>query len=189
MTRKSQQISILQFDAQRISRLRVRPSTKGVDVLAWDTQDGPWSIEDGALDKALHAFVKEHRVGADTVYTVLPRHEVTTRILELPSHNREELTNMVRLSAEEFVPYSADELIIDQSVLRPLESGESQILAVLAHHDVVNNHLGMLRKAGIIDSERRGQWLFYFARPEALTTLEQFLSGLMGEQDAVAHLD
>ena len=90
MARKSQNISILQFDAQQISRLRVKPSAKGVDVLAWDTQQGPWSMEDGVLDKALQAFVKEHRVADDAVYAILPRHEVTTRILNLPSHDGEE---------------------------------------------------------------------------------------------------
>ena len=49
----------------------------------------------------------------------------------------------------------------------------------------ISHHLKILRKAGIIDCERRGQWLFYFARQEALTILEQFLSGLMDEQDVV----
>ncbi len=49
----------------------------------------------------------------------------------------------------------------------------------------ISHHLKILRKAGIIRLERRGQWLFYFARQEALTTLEQFLSDLMNEQEAV----
>ncbi len=49
----------------------------------------------------------------------------------------------------------------------------------------ISHHLKILRKAGIIDCERRGQWLFYLARQEALTILEQFLSGLMDEQDVV----
>lgn len=44
----------------------------------------------------------------------------------------------------------------------------------------ISHHLKILRKAGLIDCERRGQWLFYFARRDALTKLEQFLSGMAG---------
>ena len=45
----------------------------------------------------------------------------------------------------------------------------------------ISHHLKILRKAGIIDCERRGQWLFYFAQSEALSSLEQFLTGMMDE--------
>jgi ArsR family transcriptional regulator len=44
----------------------------------------------------------------------------------------------------------------------------------------ISHHLKILRKAGIIDCERRGQWIFYFARRDALATLERFLSGVGG---------
>jgi len=53
----------------------------------------------------------------------------------------------------------------------------------------ISHHLKILRKAGIINCERRGQWLFYFARQEALTTLEHFLSDLTDEQDVATHAD
>jgi hypothetical protein len=121
--------------------------------MGWDSLSGPWSMDDDSMDKALHGFLKEHQVAGDRVFTVLPRHDVTCRILNLPSHDNEELTNMVRLSAEEFVPYAADELIIDQSVLRPVESGESQVLAVLVHRDMVKAQLSILRKSGIVPEQ------------------------------------
>ena len=42
----------------------------------------------------------------------------------------------------------------------------------------ISHHLKILRKAGIIDCERRGQWLFYFARQEGLQSINSFISGL-----------
>ena len=45
----------------------------------------------------------------------------------------------------------------------------------------ISHHLKILREAGIIDCERRGQWLFYFTRRDALSTLDQFLSSMVGE--------
>ena len=42
----------------------------------------------------------------------------------------------------------------------------------------ISHHLKILRKAGIIDCERRGQWLFYFARQEGLQSMNSFISSL-----------
>ena len=149
MTRKTHHISILQFDERLISRLRVRRSTRGVDVLAFDQERGAWSLEDGSLEAALEAFAQSHALADDDVYTVLPRHEMTARILELPTEDPDEIAGGIRLSAEEYVPFPADELIIDQCVLRTLPDGVSLVLAVFAHRDVVDQHLALLGSAGI----------------------------------------
>ena len=38
----------------------------------------------------------------------------------------------------------------------------------------VSHHLKVLREAGIIDSERRGTWIYYRLRPEAAERLRAF---------------
>ena len=40
----------------------------------------------------------------------------------------------------------------------------------------VSHHLGKLRKAGIVDAERRGLWAYYYVRPDALQELTAWLS-------------
>jgi len=40
----------------------------------------------------------------------------------------------------------------------------------------VSHHLKVLRDAGIVDSERRGLWAYYYVRPEALEELSRWLS-------------
>jgi ArsR family transcriptional regulator len=35
----------------------------------------------------------------------------------------------------------------------------------------VSHHLRVLREAGLVDSERRGTWVYYRVRPEAITAL------------------
>jgi ArsR family transcriptional regulator len=40
----------------------------------------------------------------------------------------------------------------------------------------VSHHLKVLREAGIVGSERRGLWAYYFVIPEALTELSAWLS-------------
>ena len=41
----------------------------------------------------------------------------------------------------------------------------------------VSHHLKVLRQAGIVDSERRGLWAYYYVRPDALEELETWLGG------------
>lgn len=149
MARKSSNISILQVDPQCIARLQARKSPKGLEVLRHDVRRGAWRLEDGSLEQAVRDFADETGLRDDMVCTVLPRHDITTRILTLPTQSPEEAASMVRLSAEEYVPFTADELIIDQCILEKLPSGEALVLAALAHRDVVEGHLAMMRRAGI----------------------------------------
>ena len=142
-------ISVLQFDERAISRLRARRSAKGIEVIGFDIERGAWSVQDGSLEAALREFSSKHQLSEDDVYTVLPRYDMTARILDLPSQDINEIEGMVRLSAEEYVPFSAEELVTDQCVLAKTAEGGSKVLAVFAHQDVVQAHVKLLDAAKI----------------------------------------
>lgn len=148
MARKREHISILQFDSGLLSRLRVTRGQNPLEILSFDQQRGDWA-EGPRLDEALRAFSETCDLAADDVYVVLPRHEITARALRLPTHERDEMLNMIRLSADEYVPYSPDELVISAGVLKKHENGEASVLAALAHQDVVQRAMGHLDNAGI----------------------------------------
>jgi ArsR family transcriptional regulator len=40
----------------------------------------------------------------------------------------------------------------------------------------VSHHLKVLREAGLVDSERRGLWAYYYVKPNALEELSSWLS-------------
>ena len=40
----------------------------------------------------------------------------------------------------------------------------------------VSHHLKLLRETGVVDSERRGLWAYYYVRPEALEELSGWLA-------------
>ena len=40
----------------------------------------------------------------------------------------------------------------------------------------ISHHLKVLREAGVVDSERRGLWAYYYVRAEALEELSRWLS-------------
>jgi len=142
-------ISILQFGAGAIARLRIRPRAGGFDVVSHDAERGAWSIDDGTLREALQAFAARHALSEDAVYSVLPRYDITTRLLTLPSQDDREIADMIALNVEEHVPYALDELNIKHVLLRKLPSGESSVMAVFARNSVVEEHIALLASAGI----------------------------------------
>jgi Type IV pilus assembly protein PilM len=147
---KTNAISILQFDERHISLLRVRRAGKGIEVLASCVEPGtsPAGEEDRPIEGALRDFVKRHGLARDEVHTVLPRHDMTTRLLTLPSDDLDEIAGMVRLNVGEYVPYPLEELVVDQCILGH-EGGYSRVLAAFAHRDIVEAHVALLQQAGI----------------------------------------
>lgn len=141
-------LAILQFDATGIAAVRVRQEDGGLSLLSHAALRGQWSDEDGSLEAALRAFAAEHLDPADAIYSVLPRYEITTRLLELPSQDDAEIDGMLHLNAEEHVPYAADELLIRHARLHSI-GGESLVLAVFARNNVVDSHLALLQGAGL----------------------------------------
>lgn len=41
----------------------------------------------------------------------------------------------------------------------------------------VSHHLKVLRQAGIVDSERRGLWAYYYVLPDSLAEFTQWIAG------------
>ena len=45
----------------------------------------------------------------------------------------------------------------------------------------ISHHLGVLRRAGLVESEQRGLWAFYYVRPGAVELVRSWLGGLIEE--------
>ena len=43
-------------------------------------------------------------------------------------------------------------------------------------HSTVSHHLKVLREAGVVDSERRGLWAYYYVNPDSLEEISAWLS-------------
>jgi ArsR family transcriptional regulator, arsenate/arsenite/antimonite-responsive transcriptional repressor len=58
--------------------------------------------------------------------------------------------------------------------------GESCVCDLTAAFDLtgptISHHLKVLREAGLVDSERRGTWVYYWPRPETLRPLAALLN-------------
>ena len=60
------------------------------------------------------------------------------------------------------------------------EGAEACVCDLLPHFDLsqptISHHLKVLHEAGLLDREKRGTWVFYLARPAAMTALAQLFT-------------
>lgn len=61
-------------------------------------------------------------------------------------------------------------------------SGEVCVCDIESHFDLsqptISHHLRVLRKAGVLGSEQRGLWVYYYVRPQTLAPLQTLLDRL-----------
>jgi ArsR family transcriptional regulator len=111
--------------------------------------------------------------------------------------SRRDFTRLVRepLSADAAVELAAKlKALADPVRLRLLSvvashaGGEACVCDIAAGIEVtqptISHHLKVLRKAGLLDSERRGSWVYYRVVPSALEQLSELLvaDGLVGRR-------
>lgn len=75
------------------------------------------------------------------------------------------------------------------SLIASHEGGEACVCDLTGPFDVsqptISHHLKVLREAGLVGSERRGTWVYYWVLPEALVRLSALLQTSVTAADAV----
>jgi ArsR family transcriptional regulator len=117
-----------------------------------------------------------------------------TAVADLPDP-ADPLASCTPLAREPLSPEAAEQVvgllkaIADPARLRLLslvlshEGAEACVCDLLPHFDLsqptVSHHLKVLHTAGLLDREKRGTWVFYRVRPEAMAALSQlFVAGV-----------
>ena len=77
---------------------------------------------------------------------------IIVRYLQLPQMPEDELKKALQWEAEEYIPFRLSEVNLDSMVLGNVEDADHakmEVLLVSAKKDLVNNHVAMLREAGL----------------------------------------
>ncbi len=125
----------------------MQKTRKGWEVLHFETNfdlNTPSQLSISQLKQK----ARENKWLDEPCYFVLPRHEITSRIITLPSQDINEIKNMVALSAEEFVPYSLEEIQVSQCILEKLPNSESRVFVGIAHRDLIQEKIKTLQEIG-----------------------------------------
>jgi len=121
--------------------------------------EGPWlkpRIRKFAIEpltgepnqETLHRLVAGLRPARATVLSAIPRDQVITRLLKLPSTNPDEVAQMVELSGKAQLPYPPDQAVSDFQMLEE-HGGTSQVQLVACHRELIERHLALVRQEGV----------------------------------------
>ena len=109
----------------------------------WNPKEEGEKIE-ATLQEALRALP------APTAFLIgcLPRSQVTTRHLLLPSQDPKELKGMVSLQIQRQIPFSKGRIVSDYQFLEPAPGGQSHLFLVIAEEEVVTRALTLFQRVG-----------------------------------------
>ncbi len=84
------------------------------------------------------------------VICVIPTANATSKCIEVPSNDPKEIKSILNLQASRHTPYSREEVIIGHVNLGSMPSGNTKILLVIAHRNVIKDRLNVLEKCGLL---------------------------------------
>ena len=131
-----------------VSMVRVTMSRSGAIVERAVTHPIVEPGDEAEIVSVLRDLIADNKIRSHELNVAVPRNEITTRIVTLPATDESEIHQMVQLEVEEFVPYSAAELEVDEAILERLPDGSSKVLVAIAHRDVVEKPVELLTRAG-----------------------------------------
>ncbi|MGQ9660809.1 MAG: pilus assembly protein PilM [Kiritimatiellia bacterium] len=103
---------------------------------------------DDSVAETLVSLRDSMKIGKGSVIVSLPRHMVTTRMLELPSTDPDEIADMVDLQTAKLTPYSRTEVVFDYRTLGSSREGYTRILLGIAQRQVVAERFHLVEKSG-----------------------------------------
>src|SRR5262249_30935382 len=84
------------------------------------------------------------------VVCVVPANAATSKNIEVPSSDPQEIRSIINLQASRHTPYSREEVLIGHINLGHTSAGNTKILLVIAHRNVVKDRLDVLDKCGLV---------------------------------------
>ncbi|MBX3179318.1 MAG: hypothetical protein KF886_18335 [Candidatus Hydrogenedentes bacterium] len=145
MARSDAAYSILQLGDDCITHVALTPVGQRFRVEALDTED----LGSPLTSAALARFVETRGVRRDAIYSIIPRHETTARIVTLPARDDREIASMIALTASEYSPAAPESQFFSHARLSDLPSGDSRVLVAAIPRETLERHLALLAGAGL----------------------------------------
>lgn len=98
-------------------------------------------------------IVKTRNLKPTRVMLSHPTHQLTTRILVLPSIDPKEIKDILELQAVKQTPYSKDEITTGFHILERDATGYSRVLLAISHRDVASRYYRTAEYAGLMSDQ------------------------------------
>jgi type IV pilus assembly protein PilM len=99
---------------------------------------------------ALRDAIQSGKISAKHSVSSVSGESIIVRYIQLPDMPEADLKNALRWEAEEYIPFSIDEVNIDSAILGASSTaGKVDVLLVSARKDLVSDHVQLVRSAGL----------------------------------------
>ena len=88
-------------------------------------------------------------INTQSVITYIPRHLVTARILEFPTIDPQEISDIVNLQVAKQTPYSKEEIISAHKIIGSEREGYAKVILAIARRNLINERIEVLEKANL----------------------------------------
>jgi type IV pilus assembly protein PilM len=108
-------------------------------------------VEKSAVVSAIRNLIREHRVKAAKVISVVPGRAAIIKRIELPVQKDEELDANVEFEAANVIPESLENVNLDYQILNILDEGSKmEILVVAVKKEIINSYTQAIADAGLL---------------------------------------
>lgn len=104
-----------------------------------------------AIVDAIKRALAQGGITAKSSISAVSGESIIVRYLQLPNMPEDELKKALQWEAEEYIPFRLDEVNLDSMVLGKSAEGDERVdvLLVSAKRDMIDEHLSMIREAGL----------------------------------------
>lgn len=156
---KPKEVVGLDIGSSLIKAVQLKEGPKGLHLEKFGVIPlAPEIIVDGTIIdasrviEAISTLFKEHKIKAKNVAISVSGHaSVIIKRVTIPEMTEEELSESIRWEAEQYVPFSIDEVELDFQILSPSKSGSGQmeVLLVAVKKDKINDYVSVTTEAGL----------------------------------------
>lgn len=107
------------------------------------------NIENGVVDAALRQALSGFDLKGSSIVWVLPGEVATTKNIEVPSTDHDEIESILSLQAARHTPFNKDEILISYLKLGSPKANFTQVLLVIVKRDAIKEKIDILKGAGL----------------------------------------
>lgn len=107
-------------------------------------------MNSAAVVEGIRNLVTRHKIKTRDVATSISGHSVIIKKVNLPSMTEDELNESIQWEAEQYIPFSINDVNLDVQILNMSEeSGQMEVLLVAAKKDIIDEYTAVIREAGL----------------------------------------
>ncbi len=181
MWKKSKDNICISITDQEVKAVLIKGNASNARVINAAIKDVA-DVKPDELPKVLASALKPVKAKGANVCLIAPPTTITTKNIEIPSTNQEEIQSIVSLQAGRHTPFARDEIQIGYVNIGVHKNNYSKVLLVIVNKSALKEQISVLSRAGLKVSK-------VFFAPESVAEYYANALGLKGKEETVGIID